>query len=345
MPNQSENDMRPWLRQVLPLHGRLSAVVAAIVESSLKNNGIEHLNVTHRTKSEESAIEKIQRKNYVDPTRQLTDLSGTRIITYLEENVTQIGELIKRLFEIDPENSHDRSTILGPDRLGYRSTHFVCVLGSRRDLLEEYKGLSELKFEIQVRTVLQHAWAEMAHDWSFKFGVELPPTVQRRLNLLSGQLESVDNSFSDIAYEIEKYKTEISQKTIIQISDAEIDSISIPKFLEQLSTRLSIEIKGEVSRAGYVELRKFGIKTIGDLEKLATPQFVDAHKKAYKEISTSVGVIRRMMMFHDLNGFISTKPLFGGIVSQTYGFLREKYSADQIETCLKQADIRIPRSR
>ncbi|HEV7879737.1 RelA/SpoT domain-containing protein [Bradyrhizobium sp.] len=156
----------------------------------LKKQRLEHLSVEERTKSVEGALEKVRRKEYSDPKEQLTDLSGVRVVTYLEEEALQISKAIRALFNIDEQNSHDRSADLGEDRIGYRSTHFVCSLGKERDTLPEYEGIGTLKFEVQIRTVLQHAWAELAHDRSFKFGVALPTKIQRKLNLYSGMLKS-----------------------------------------------------------------------------------------------------------------------------------------------------------
>src|SRR5262249_14104459 len=155
--------------------------------------------VSCRVKSIESAIEKIARKEYTNPVKQITDLSGIRVITYLEEQVSAVSAVVKELFEVDAKNSLDRTEILGEDRVGYRSTHFVCKLGKKRLQLPEYQALGDLKFEIQIRTVLQHAWAELAHDRSFKFGAALPAIIQRKLNLYSGLLEIADSAFDEIS--------------------------------------------------------------------------------------------------------------------------------------------------
>src|SRR5262249_23720633 len=155
---------------------------------------IAFLNVTSRVKDLQSTLEKIGRKAYTNPKIQLTDLSGIRVVTYLEGDVAQVSKIVRSLFEIDEGNSLDRAAILGSDRIGYRSTHFVCTLGKARATLPENESIGELKFEVQVRTVLQHAWAELAHDRSFKFGAVLPQKIARKLNLHSGLLEIVDSA-------------------------------------------------------------------------------------------------------------------------------------------------------
>jgi putative GTP pyrophosphokinase len=126
-------DHKEWLKDTLPKHARLTAVVQSLLENMLRKNAIEHLSVTGRVKTLNSAIEKIARKEYLEPSEQLTDLSGIRVITYLEEQVHQISNLIGQLFEVDAKNSLDRSDILGHDKIGYRSTHFVCTLGANRE--------------------------------------------------------------------------------------------------------------------------------------------------------------------------------------------------------------------
>ncbi|MGA8612967.1 MAG: RelA/SpoT domain-containing protein [Xanthobacteraceae bacterium] len=185
---QEPPDYSQWLIEILPRHQRLTAGAQSLLENMLKKERIDFLSVTGRTKTTEGALEKIRRKEYRSPEQQLTDLSGIRVITYLEEQVDQISEVIRELFDIDEKNSLDRTEILGDDRVGYRSTHFVCTLGKKRAELPEYEAIGSLKFEVQVRTVLQHAWAELAHDRSFKFGAALPTKIQRKLNLYSGML-------------------------------------------------------------------------------------------------------------------------------------------------------------
>jgi ppGpp synthetase/RelA/SpoT-type nucleotidyltranferase len=137
-------DYKRWLTQTLPHHERLAAGVKSLLENMLKKNKIEYLSVVGRVKNIEEAIEKIDRKKYQDPKSQLTDLSGIRVITYLEDHVGQISAVIKELFEIDKLNSLDRTEVLGDDKVGYRSTHFVCTLGNKRSELARHYGVDEV---------------------------------------------------------------------------------------------------------------------------------------------------------------------------------------------------------
>jgi putative GTP pyrophosphokinase len=296
-----------------------------------------YLSVDKRVKTIKGALEKIARKEYSDPPTELTDLSGIRVITFLEQQVSQISAVIRELFEIDEKNSRDRSEVLGDDTVGYRSTHFVCALGKKRDGLPEYESLGNLKFEIQVRTVLQHAWAELAHDRSFKFGVALPTKIQRKLNLCAGILEVTDSAFDEISKEIDAYQALIKKQNVDQISALEINAISLEKLLAELATELGIKISENVMADAYVEMAKFGIKTIGDLKALATPEFIKNHKSIFKNSSTATGIVRRLMIYSDLDRYLALSPKFQNLIPTTYDLLAKKYDEAHLKKSLKNA--------
>jgi putative GTP pyrophosphokinase len=98
-------DHRKWLSDTLPKHGRLAVAVHMLLENRLKEKNIEYLSVGSRIKDFDGALEKINRKQYSDPNGQLTDLSGIRVITYLEQQVVSISRLVRDLFEVDEQNS------------------------------------------------------------------------------------------------------------------------------------------------------------------------------------------------------------------------------------------------
>lgn len=139
--------------------------------------------------------------------------------------------------------------------------------------LPEFAPYEGLTFEIQVRTVLQHAWAEIEHDRSYKFSGVLPTPIQRRLNLLAGVLEIVDREFVVLANEIDRYADEVAQKTRAGNLDVEINSTSIQQYLmlkiHELKT-IKIELTKDVDlfEVSILELRDFGIQTLEELDSL-----------------------------------------------------------------------------
>ena len=64
--------------------------------------------------------------------------------------------------------------------------------------LPEYCLFDKMKCEIQVRTILQHAWAEIEHDVVYKSLGEIPFRVRRRFACLAGLLEIADREFESL---------------------------------------------------------------------------------------------------------------------------------------------------
>ena len=93
----------------------------------------------------------------------------------------------------------------------------ICKLGKSRERLSEYMGLTNLPFEIQIRTVLQHAWAELAHDRSYKFSGKLRDDLQRRVNLCSAILEMMDREFVSIVKEVDEYETQLISQPLVPL--------------------------------------------------------------------------------------------------------------------------------
>lgn len=329
-----------WVLQALPAYRRLSTVTSSLIESSIREKEVDFLSVSGRTKTVASITDKIKRKSYNDPRNQLSDISGVRVITFFESQSAAVSDVIRDLFEIDEENSMDRSKILGSDKIGYRSTHFVCTLGQRRSLLPEYKDVSNLKFEVQVRTVLQHAWAELAHDRSYKFGPGLPVGIQRKINLYSGMLEIADSGFDSIVTEIEEYTKSIEIMSVDNIKNQEITVATLSKFFARLKKKLAISaIRKGVPDGVFGEIKFFGLRAIEDLEGLVNPDFISAFKK-YTTEPTEVGILRDLMMFSDLERYLSGPFDWQVLDEGGLDFLSEKYDRSSVIEMMRHRGIK-----
>jgi ppGpp synthetase/RelA/SpoT-type nucleotidyltranferase len=196
--------LRDWYVTQRPLYDGLCKVLENTLRSVLDREGIHFLSVSARPKTVDSLMEKVRRKTYLDPRNEITDLAGARIITYVEGDLERVCQIIRKLFRVHDPKSPDKMAQLGVDRIGYRSVHYVCDLGDDRCKLPEFEVHKNLLFEVQIRTVLQHAWAEIEHDRGYKFGGILDPSLRRRLNLVAGLLEIADREFSAIARDIDK---------------------------------------------------------------------------------------------------------------------------------------------
>jgi putative GTP pyrophosphokinase len=121
-----------------------------LVDELLQKYNIESSQIKSRTKELDSFMEKIQRgdKSYENPLEEVTDLVGIRIITYYNEDVDKIGDMIAEEFDIDWENSINKAQALDPDKFGYLSVHYVVSLSQKRKNLTEWKTFANIKAEI-----------------------------------------------------------------------------------------------------------------------------------------------------------------------------------------------------
>lgn len=193
-----------WYIETRPIYEELSQKVETIIQDAVVDNKPPIHAIFKRTKDIESFAKKIEKEKYTHPSSQITDLSAIRIIACVENDLSKISKLIESTFEIDYSNSIDKSKSLGTDKVGYRSIHYVAKLPRKLTRLPEYKRFENLRFEIQIRTLLQHAWAEIEHDRNYKFSGKLPEDLTRRLKVLAGVLELADREFNLIANEVEK---------------------------------------------------------------------------------------------------------------------------------------------
>lgn len=195
-------DLGPEFEPKMNLMQSFSLVLESLIRTLLEVEGIRIHDVTSRVKSKASIIRKLERSDKTRELGDLTDLLGIRVITYYPDAVDAVANLIEREFEIDVENSVDKRALLDPDRFGYLSRHYVLRLNPLRSKLLEYDGYKNLKFELQIRSILQHAWAEIEHDLSYKSQVGGSAEVKRRFSRLAGLLELADSEFLGIRNEI-----------------------------------------------------------------------------------------------------------------------------------------------
>jgi putative GTP pyrophosphokinase len=220
------------------LHAEFGEELAGMFKRMLVDDGIGVHAVDHRVKSAESAQQKIARPrkgmNDAGPRTlaTLTDLLGLRIITYFRDEVDAVAKVIEREFTIDRENSIDKRIALEADRFGYLSLHYIAQLSPSRTALPEYQRYGGIKFEVQIRSILQHAWAEIEHDLGYKSEAAVPRTARRQFSRLAGLLELADDEFVAIRDEIDKYQG-AAQDTIGRGGfSIEIDQDSLSAFVQ-----------------------------------------------------------------------------------------------------------------
>ncbi len=164
--------------------------------------------VQSRPKGVSSFAEKVVRKfdRYPDAVHQMTDLCGARVIVQTTEQVRAVRQFIEANFEIVEQD--DKGLLLSEDKFGYRDMHYIIQLRSDRDALlgvtaEEHKEIGERKAEVQVRTWVQHAWADTLHDRIYKNKLKVSPDIRRTGALLAALMEEGDRRFNYLADELD----------------------------------------------------------------------------------------------------------------------------------------------
>jgi predicted RNase H-like nuclease/ppGpp synthetase/RelA/SpoT-type nucleotidyltranferase len=161
------------------------------VTGILDDAGINYLSITGRTKSVASFAEKARRSTdgvrlYPDPLTDIGDQLGVRVITYVHSDVAAVADLLRDQVEVLDDRDMGEETAQ-EGRFGYASRHLQVSLAGR-------------VVQVQIRTVLQHAWAEFEHDIRYKGTMpdEHARDFDRRFTLAAGLLELADREFTTI---------------------------------------------------------------------------------------------------------------------------------------------------
>lgn len=282
-------------REKLPIFEKMKRVVLDAIGKSLSDNNIVVTALEARVKAENSLCGKLELKGHkYRDLSDLTDILGARIITFYSDEVDKIAALVQEKFEVDWENSVDKRKQHSLESFGYMSLHYICRIP--KSLYEDpaMPELNQFAFEVQMRTALQHVWANMYHDTGYKSGVEIPQEHLRNLNRLAGMLELADDEFSRIRSQITDYR----RKVQALVKDNDFDNVllngdTFKSYLalepfrslnEKIAAINQAEIQ-QVNAMSFLEpLKKLGFKTLGDIEKMKNEYSHRAYRLAVHQI-------------------------------------------------------------
>ena len=285
----------------LPRFREIEQEVKEKLKQTLADAGLLVAAIESRVKAYDSLAGKLELKGHkYNSLADLTDILGLRVITFYIDDVDKVASAVERLFEIDWDNSVDKRKIHEIDSFGYLSLHYICSVPG-----------FPYRFEIQMRTLLQHAWANMDHDTGYKSGVEIPKRYMRNMSRLAGMLELVDDEFSKIRIELTDYRRRV--QALVRsgnLDEVPIDGDTFRSYLDlkpfdQLNKRIAAMNQAEIQDVPlmpYLTVFKgLGLKTLGDISNIIKDYSEGAYQIACYQIGlTDLDIISSSIGPQDL---------------------------------------------
>jgi putative GTP pyrophosphokinase len=195
------------------------------------------------------------------------------------------SRLIGEEFLVYTADSGDKRDKLAPNQFGYLSVHFIVSFSAERLGLREYRRYKGLKAEIQVRTVVQHAWAATDHKIRYKREEDVPHNVVRELYRCAALLEEADEKFTAVIRQVNQYKADITDKLSRGDLDLEVSFDALDAYVKSSGILKQLVVTAqslgycpeEQASAEHYERRLSGARKMCDFLGLTTLQALDIY--------------------------------------------------------------------
>lgn len=181
-------------REKIASFSKLEEAAKARLGNNLKKLNIKYENLYGRIKSFNSFLEKAQDKKMTDPFKEMTDIIGLRVICLFQSDVNKVKKVIRDTFQIVKED--DKVKTIPEEVFDYTTTHFDVRLPDFPN-----DELSQMVFEIQVRTICQHAWCSVSHHLFYKDEKSIDKAIKRDFHAINGLFYVADTHFEMINQE------------------------------------------------------------------------------------------------------------------------------------------------
>lgn len=295
-----------------PVYQKIHDIVREQLEKCVHENKLYVTAIETRIKAEKSLAGKLALKGYkYNAITDITDILGARVITFYSDEVDKIAALLENIFEIDWSESVDKRKALELDQFGYMSLHYICRIPESLYCDPAQPDINKVRFEIQMRTALQHVWATMNHDIGYKSGIEIPREHLRNLNRIAGMLELADEQFSRIRKEITDYRRNVQSLVAsgnfdeVPLNGDSFRSYLTLKPFQQLINKIATINQAEIYEDNLLRyldvLQKMGFKTLGDIEKLKKDYSESAYQLALHQFAaTDLDILALSVAVQDL---------------------------------------------
>ena len=271
--------------ELLPTLEQLSKEAYDQLRHALRKQGIYVTAIEHRVKTERSLAGKLELKGAkYKSIDDVTDLVGLRVITFYTDEVDKVAAIAKRIFNIDWQQSVDKRKLHEYDSFGYNSLHYICQLKTGGP-----------RFELQMRTALQHVWSTIEHDTGYKGEVKIPREYLRQFSRLAGMMELIDDEFSRLRLVLNDYRRQIlSLVKSGRLNEVPLSAGSFRGYLElrpfdRLNRRIAAINQAEIypiSQMSYLPvLESFKLETLGDVQHFIDENSEEAYQLAISQLA------------------------------------------------------------
>lgn len=178
---------------------RFADALRVVVSELVSQAAVETDSVTGRAKEPTSVRGKFRRHESYFSLEDVTDKVGVRVVTRYSSDVDRVCDVLTAEFGVLEDVDHRAASV---ETFGYSSRHLVLILGPTRKGLPEWRQYGELRAEVQVRSILQHAWASISHGLDYKSDKEVPDEVRRKLFRVAALLETGDDLFDSFRNDV-----------------------------------------------------------------------------------------------------------------------------------------------
>jgi putative GTP pyrophosphokinase len=274
-------ELNSQFRELRPKYERLKDNIRSVLEQMMIENDIPTFAVESRLKDETSFANKVSRKGYSNPFDQIEDICGIRVICYYQEDIVRICEILKIEFDILSEEN--KQEMLNHDQFGYSSFHYIVKLKDSWLNHPSARGLSGLKAEIQIRTMLMHSWSAISHKLLYKNDSDVEPQFKRKLNRLSALIELADEQFNSIKNEKEKFQYEISRSESHFDSSVELSSDSLIAIHEHYFKSRSLDEEDVPNLVGEIRFCDYDFMGLVSAIKRCLPMLDDMERYEFEK--------------------------------------------------------------
>ena len=241
---------------------------------ALCEQGIYVTAIEYRVKTESSLAGKLELKGAkYKNINDITDLVGLRVITFYTDEVDKVAVIAKSIFDVDWQESVDKRKLHELDSFGYNSLHYICRLKTGGP-----------RFELQMRTALQHVWSTIEHDTGYKGEVKIPKEYRRQFSRLAGMLELIDDEFS-------RLRLALSDLGEVPLSAGSFRNYLDLHPFDRLNRRIAAVNQAEIYPVSLMPflpvLESFGLETLDDVQHFIDENSDDAYQLAVSQLAVT----------------------------------------------------------